>query len=263
MEEVKTSAPSGRRLWQLYYLESRDGNLANIARAKALGMEAIVLTVDRPVLGLRDANLRNSLTLPGRDPSNPNAAAPASSPHTMGHISAALNWEDVEWLVGVAAPLPVVLKGVFTREDGQRAVRAGVGGVWVSNHGGRQLDGVASSCEALVEVLKGVREEEEEKGGVLESGGAGAGATPTTTRTRMPVWVDGGVRRGVDVVKLLCLGADFVWVGKPILWGLVGGGREGVEGVLTILGEEVKNALQLMGVTRVGDLNRDCVRVEF
>lgn len=267
MEEVVTAAPTGRRLWQLYYLVSREENLANIARAKALGMEAIVLTVDRPVLGMRDANLRNSLTLPGRNPKDPNAAA-ASNPHNLGHISSALNWTDVEWLVGVAAPLPVVLKGVFTREDGVRAVQAGVGGVWVSNHGGRQLDGVASSCEALVEVLKGVREEEEKRGGrekLVEGKGAAATATtPTPTPpTPIPVWVDGGVRRGVDVVKLLALGAEFVWVGKPILWGLVVGGREGVEGVLNALGEEVKNALQLMGVNRVGDLSRDHVKIDF
>lgn len=148
-----------------------------------------------------------------------------------------------------STPLPIILKGILTREDGARAVEAGVAGVWVSNHGGRQLDTVLSSAEALAEVLEGVRGAE----------GSRSAQQEQQQQTRLAVWVDGGVRRGTDVVKLLALGADFVWVGKPIVWGLGAGGEEGVLKLLDILSSEVKNTLQLLGKTSISSVGKDCV----
>ena len=251
MEEVTEAlraAPAApgplRRLWQLYLLTSREANLRLLARAEAAGVEALVLTVDRPVLGLRRANLRSAFSLPGRKGTDPNACA-----YNDTSISEALSWEDVAWLRS-ATRLPLVLKGILTREDGAAAVRAGVAGVWVSNHGGRQLDGALSSAEALVDVLKGVREEEEAARSALP-------AAPPLPRTA--VWVDGGVRRGSDVVKYLALGADFVWLGKPVGWGLAVGGEEGLLALLRVLSEEVRNALQLCGLQSVAQITPACV----
>jgi isopentenyl diphosphate isomerase/L-lactate dehydrogenase-like FMN-dependent dehydrogenase len=216
----------------MYYLRSRASNAALLARAEAAGMEAVVLTVDRPVLGLRDEVARQRFTLPGRTPGDADANACAGGEA----LSDALSWQDVAWL-RAATRLPLVLKGILTAEDAAAAVRAGVAGVWVSTHGGRQLDGGLSSAEALVEVVAAVRAAEAEHGG-----GGGGGAQRTA------VWVDGGVRRGTDVVKYLALGADFVWLGQPVLWGLAVGGEEGLLALLRLLGAEVRNALQLCGL---------------
>ena len=251
MEEVTEAlgaapaAPGLRRLWQLYLLKSREANLRLLARAEAAGVEALVLTVDRPVLGLRRANLRSAFSLPGRKGTDQNACA-----YKDDSISEALTWEDVAWLRS-ATRLPLVLKGLLTREDGAAAVRAGVAGVWVSNHGGRQLDGALSSAEALVDVLQGVREEEAAQR---------APALPAAAQLpRTAVWVDGGVRRGSDVVKYLALGADFVWLGKPVVWGLAVGGEEGLLSLLSVLSEEVRNALQLCGLQSVAQITPACV----
>jgi len=252
MEEVVASVGwgEGRRLCQLYFFKSREANLKFIQRAEALGMEALVLTVDRPVLGIRDANSRNKFTLPGRKDKDPNACA-----YEDATISDALNWDDVAWLQA-STRLPVIVKGILTKEDGAMAVQCGVGGVWVSNHGGRQLDGVASSAEALVEVLEGVREAERL---LLYNGSSGGGVGKGRPPPRIPVWVDGGVRRGTDVVKLLALGADFVWVGKPVIWGLIVGGEDALFKLLSVLSAEVKNALQLLGLSGVDKISRRCV----
>ena len=240
MEALAAAAPGGRRLFQLYLLKDRGANAALLRRAEAAGMEAVVLTVDRPVLGLRDANTRCGFTLPGRDPRNANACA-----YQDATLADALSWEDVAWLRAATA-LPVVVKGVLRGDDGAAAVRAGCAAVWVSNHGGRQLDGVASGAEALAEVAAAVRAAEAAGGG----GGSGGGR-------KVAVWVDGGVRRGSDVVKLLALGADFVWVGQPVIWGLAAAGAAGVEGVLATLGAEVVNALQLVGARSVAELQAE------
>jgi 4-hydroxymandelate oxidase len=235
---LEATAPAGgRRLWQMYYLRSRASNARLLARAEAAGMEAVVLTVDRPVLGLRDEVARQGFTLPGRTPGDADANACAGGEA----LSDALCWQDVAWL-RAATRLPLVLKGVLTAEDAAAAVRAGVAGVWVSTHGGRQLDGGLSSAEALVEVVAAVRAAEAERD-CSSSSGSGGGA-----RQRTAVWVDGGVRRGTDVVKYLALGADFVWLGQPVLWGLAVGGEEGLLALLRVLGSEVRNALQLCGL---------------
>lgn len=159
------------------------------------------------------------------------------------NVSAALSWGDVAWLRSITR-LPIVLKGVLAPEDAAAAVRAGCAAVWVSNHGGRQLDECATGVDVLPAVVAAVRAAE------------GAGAP------RTEVWVDGGVRRGTDVVKALALGADFVFVGRPAVWGLAVAGEEGVRRVLRTLRDETLNAMQLLGTVRVGDINpRHLLRV--
>ena len=236
MEALAAAAPGGRRLFQLYLLKDRGANAALLRRAEAAGMEAVVLTVDRPVLGLRDANTRCGFTLPGRDPRNANACA-----YQDATLADALSWEDVAWLRAATA-LPVVVKGVLRGDDGAAAVRAGCAAVWVSNHGGRQLDACATGADVLPSVVAAVRRAE----AAAAAGGGG--------RRRVEGWVDGGERRGTDVVKALALGADFVFIGRPAVWGLAVAGEEGVRRVLRTLREETVNAMQLLGCTGVGDI---------
>jgi 4-hydroxymandelate oxidase len=250
---VAAGVPSGRRLAQLYFRTTREANAAVIAAAEAAGAEAIVLTVDRPVLGTRNANQRSGFSIPTS--ATPSAAAASDSKASAcayhdSTISDRLNWDDVAWLVRQTR-LPIVLKGILTGEDGAAAVAAGVAGVWVSTHGGRQLDGVASPVEALVEVRAAVRAAEAE----AEARGRSAAAAP-----RVAVWVDGGVRRGTDVVKYLALGADHVWVGLAVIAGLAVRGEEGVAAVLRILAEETTTAMQLLGARRVADILPSHVR---
>ena len=234
MEAIVAAAPGAFRFFQLYFLKDRASNAALLARAEAAGVEAIVLTVDRPVLGLRDAVSRCGFTLPGRSDRSPNKYKGCA--YHDEELSDAVSWEDVAWLRS-ATRLPLVVKGVLRPEDGAAAVEAGCAAVWVSNHGGRQLDGVASGAEAVAMVGAAVR-------------AAAAGR-------RVEVWVDGGVRRGTDVVKLLALGADFVWVGKPVVWAVAAGGAGGVEAALKLLAGEVKNALQLVGAVGVDELQKE------
>ena len=250
-EAVAAGAPGGRRLAQLYLRTTRAANAAVVARAEAAGAEAIVLTVDRPVLGTRDANQRSGFTLPGRHPADRSANTPAEGSACAYHdatISDSLSWADVEWLVRQTR-LPVVLKGILCGEDGAAAVAAGVAGVWVSAHGGRQLDGVAAPAEALVEVLAAVRAAEAEAAARQPPA-----PHPAAARARVAVWVDGGVRRGADVVKYLALGADHVWVGLAVVAGLAVRGEDGVAAVLRILAEETTTAMQLLGARRVADI---------
>lgn len=290
-EAVSQAAPHGRRLYQLYYRTSRALNEAILKSAEAAGAEAIVLTcvcpfnprarvgtialhpfhppplllrttvvffiprrVDRPVLGTRDANVRTKFTLPGRDPSDRNGNACA---YHDSAISDALSWSDVSWMVRTTR-LPIILKGILTGEDAALAVAAGVAGVWVSTHGGRQLDCVASSVEALREVIRAVRTAEDEastrkrRRAILQNSPSGG--------PRVAVWVDGGVRRGTDIVKYLALGADFVWAGTAVICGLAVGGEAGVADVLRILMEETKTAMQLLGARSVAEISPAHVR---
>ena len=229
-------------MFQLYVLRDRETVRRLLARAEAMGATAIAVTVDAPALGRRERDirhkfkLRRGLKLANVDGGGgnaqtrsqtppPSSGASSSSQSTIakriGNRDSGFNWADLAWLKS-ATSLPIVLKGVVTRADAALAVTHGVAGVWVSNHGGRQLDGAASTLAALPEVVAGV-----------------AG--------RVPVIFDGGVRRGVDVLKALALGADLVCVGRPVAWGLACGGEAGVAHAFGLLKEELHVAMMLAG----------------
>jgi isopentenyl diphosphate isomerase/L-lactate dehydrogenase-like FMN-dependent dehydrogenase len=224
--EVAAAAPGGRRWFQLYCFRDRAVTQALIDEAVESDYEAIVLTVDAPYLGKRERDLRTGFVIPA-EVSVPSVAAALGSEKAIGVQEAfelldpTLTWPDLEQLVS-GCDLPVLVKGVLCGEDAELALEHGAAGVVVSNHGGRQLDGVAPSAEALPEVADAI---------------SGRGL----------VLVDGGVRRGSDVMIALALGADAVMVGRPALWGLAADGERGVQRVLEILRSELRLALALAG----------------
>ena len=224
--DVAAAAPGGPRWFQLYVFRDRGVTRALTEAAVDAGFAALVLTVDAPRLGRRERDLRTAFQIP-EDALVPSVAAAdgvwrgATPLEALSHIDPTLSWRDLERLVA-ASPLPVVLKGVQTGEDAALACEHGAAAVVVSNHGGRQLDDVAPTTELLPEVVDAV-------------GG------------RVEVLVDGGIRRGGDVVKALALGARAVLVGRPILWGLAAGGEAGARRVLELLQDEIELALALAG----------------
>lgn len=235
-EDIAASA-SGPLWLQVYCFRDRGVTRALIERAADAGFEALVLTVDAPRLGRRLRDLRNDFRLPaGIVPANlPGADYSSPSGHASTEFDPCLDWTVVDWLRSVST-LPILLKGVLTGADAARAVDdAGVDGVIVSNHGGRQLDAVPAGVEALPEVAEAV-----------------AG--------RCAVLMDGGIRRGTDMLLALALGADAVLVGRPVLHGLAVDGAKGVGRVLEILREEFADAMALAGVASVADAGRELVR---
>ncbi|MEJ7811202.1 MAG: alpha-hydroxy acid oxidase [Gemmatimonadaceae bacterium] len=243
VEEVRsaTAAP----LWfQLYVFQDRGMTRALVERTEAAGCEALVLTVDTPLLGRRERDVRNRFqlppevaiahTMPGGLQQFPDAPSDSGlAAHAARLLSPALTWADVDWLRSVTR-LPVLLKGIVRGDDAVRAVDHGAAGVIVSNHGGRQLDTAVATIRALPEVADAL-----------------AG--------RAEVLVDGGVRRGTDVVKALALGARAVLVGRPVLWGLALGGESGVARVLEVLRDEFDLAMALCGCRTVGEVTGDLV----
>ena len=217
VEEISGAADTGVLWWQLYVQDNRDISAKMLRRIQAPGMRysAVVVTLDAPVPGKREADL----------------AQGGVGKQLFAGTSASLVWEDLEW-VRERWSGPLVLKGLQTWEDVVLAAKAGVQGVILSNHGGRALDGVAPAVLVLLEVRKYAPW----VFGVLE------------------VMVDGGVRRGTDVMKCVALGARAVGVGRPALWGLAGYGSAGVGKVLEILGDEVETAVRLLGEKGVEDV---------
>jgi len=235
----------GGNLWfQLYVYADRGMTKALVERAEASGMRAIVLTVDAPMLGRRERDLRNRFHLPdgvrlANVPSSGSVPMPTGhgesglANHFASGIDAALTWKDVDWLRSITK-LPVLIKGIVRGDDAARAVDHGAAGVIVSNHGGRQLDTAIASVRALPEVAEAV-----------------AG--------RAEVLLDGGVRRGTDVIKALALGARAVLLGRPVVWGLAVGGESGARRVLELLRAEVDLAMALCGCPSVDDISADLV----
>jgi 4-hydroxymandelate oxidase len=223
---VTAEVPRAPRWFQVYLLSDRGRSRENMAAAVEAGCEALVVTVDRPILGVRErerrAAVRESEALGYHRPSE-----------TSQIIDPGLRWSDIEQLAA-DAPLPVVVKGILTAEDARAAADHGAVGVIVSNHGGRQLDTVLSGADALPEVAEAVGD-------------------------RVDVLVDGGVRRGTDVVKALALGARGVLIGRPTLWGLAVGGAAGVQHLLELLLAETENGLTLVGAPRTSELDRSFV----
>jgi isopentenyl diphosphate isomerase/L-lactate dehydrogenase-like FMN-dependent dehydrogenase len=235
IEEVAAAAPDGARWFQLYWSPDRGIVRDIVARAEANGYGAIVLTVDLPVGGRRERDLRTGFEVPAEVPV-PAFVAQAEraenvSPTQIGQVvDKSVTWRDLEWLRGLS-PLPLVIKGVLTAEDGLLACEAGADAIVVSNHGGRQLDGVSASLDALPAVVEAVD-------------------------GRAEVLMDGGIRRGTDVVKALALGARGVLAGRAPLWGLAVGGADGVQRVLDLLREEVALALALCGCASPAQVTR-------
>lgn len=236
LEEVAAAAPAGARWFQLYCYEDRADTERLVARADRAGYRAIVLTVDAPILGRRERDVRNRFEVPAGLTAHP-AARPSGSggqwPLSSVIGQPALSWKDLVWIRALS-PLPLVVKGIVRGDDAARAVDEGVAAVWVSNHGGRQLDTAIPTAEALSEVVRAV-----------------AG--------QVPVIVDGGIRRGTDVLKALALGACAAAIGRPQLWGLAANGEEGVRLVLEMFREELALAMALSGCRALSEVDRSLV----
>jgi isopentenyl diphosphate isomerase/L-lactate dehydrogenase-like FMN-dependent dehydrogenase len=211
----------GPRWFQVYVWRPRSRTEAAIEEAVAAGYSALVLTVDVPYIGRRERDVRVDFKVP-------------DDLTVQGDLfgegfDATVSWRDLEWLAGYG--LPVVVKGLLTAEDAELACEHGAAAVVVSNHGGRQLDGVSATLDVLEEVVDAVE-------------------------GRAEVYLDGGVRRGVDVLKALALGADATLIGRAMLWGLAVAGEEGVADVLRMFQEEIELGLALLGCTSPGDVSR-------
>lgn len=244
LAEVRAAA-EGPMWFQLYVYRDRGATQAIIEGARDAGYNAIMLTVDAPVLGRRERDIRGSFTLPPHlhianaeragMGTVPDASATASG--LMRHFrdlhDPALTPRDIEWVRTVSG-LPVVVKGIVRGDDAVRALQHGAAGIVVSNHGGRQLDTAIPAIQALPEVVDAV-----------------AG--------RAEVFVDGGVRRGTDVLKAVALGARAALIGRPVVWGLAVNGEEGVLDVLRLLEAELDLAMALAGAPELSRVTRDLV----
>jgi isopentenyl diphosphate isomerase/L-lactate dehydrogenase-like FMN-dependent dehydrogenase len=236
--EVAAAAPQGRHWFQLYAFKDEGVTRALMDEAIDAGFEAILVTVDAPPGGNRERDRRNRFTLPA-ELGTPSLTAAVGDreltiEQTFALMNHALTWADVADLASECS-IPVFVKGLLTAEDAELALEHGAAGVVVSNHGGRQLDRSLATADALPEIAE-------------------------TIDGRATLLVDGGVRRGIDVATALALGADAVLVGRPALWGLAAGGRDGVNAVLGLLQAELELALGLLGCTSPAELTRAHVR---
>jgi 4-hydroxymandelate oxidase len=242
--DVEDVAGQGAPTWfQLYVYKDRALTRAVVARAEAAGCRALVLTADASILGTRERDVRNRFHLPDgiqiRNATPPGYASIAAGDGSglarwvSEALDPAVTWKDVEWLRGITR-LPILLKGGVRGDDAARAVDHGAAGLVVSNHGGRQLDGSPATADVLAEVVDAAR--------------------------GLEVLVDGGVRRGTDVLKALALGAKAVLIGRPVLWGLAIDGEAGVARVLEMLRAELDEAMALAGCPTVAEATRDLVR---
>ncbi|NWI27275.1 HAOX2 oxidase, partial [Sula dactylatra] len=248
LEEISVAAPGGLRWFQLYIHRNRAVSQQLVQRAEALGFQALVLTADLPYTGKRRDDVRNGFRLPPHMKlKNLEGAFEVCKmspsfhslhwhvPHetkTTG-LDPSVTWNDIYWLRSLTH-LPIIIKGILTKEDAELAVRHGVQGIIVSNHGGRQLDGGPATVDALVEVVEAVQ-------------------------GRVEVYLDGGIRKGSDVLKALALGAKCVFIGRPALWGLAYKGEEGLQDVLRILQDEFRLAMALAGCASVSEIGRHLV----
>jgi isopentenyl diphosphate isomerase/L-lactate dehydrogenase-like FMN-dependent dehydrogenase len=230
------AVPEAPRWFQAYVLTDRGLTREIIAQAIAHRYEALVVTADLPVVGVRERELRSEATVhsPAGDAIDQAVLAGASSPADFAaNIDPDLRWSDIEQ-IAADSPVPVIVKGILTPEDALLAAEHGAAGIIVSNHGGRQLDTVLASADALGPIVEAVGD-------------------------RLEVLVDGGIRRGTDVLKALALGARAVMVGRPVLWGLAVEGAAGAQRVLEILLDEFDKSLALTGTPHASDVPRTLV----
>lgn len=246
VEDVGAAGP-GPKWFQLYVYKDRELTADLARRAERAGYKALAITVDTPVLGRREADVRNRFKLPNHltmanfvkaggshaEGTKDGGKDSGLAAYVASLIDRTLQWKDIQWLRTVCN-LPIVVKGVMTAEDALMALNCGVDGIWVSNHGARQLDTVASTIELLPDIVKAVN-------------------------GRCEVYLDGGVCRGTDVFKALALGARAVFIGRPVLWGLAHSGEDGVYQVLELLKKELELALQLSGCTKLSEIQRSMV----
>ena len=234
---VAAAAPDTTKWFQLYVFRDRGVTEALLAEAIESGYEAIFLTVDAPFAGKRERDLRAGFEVDVDAPSVTAALGsdrPVSVAEVFGLVDASFDWDGLASLVA-GCEVPVVVKGLMHPTDAELAIEAGAGGIVVSNHGGRQLDGSPAPVDAFPAVADAVD-------------------------GRVPVLIDGGIRRGTDVLVALALGADAVLVGRPALWGLAVDGEAGARAVLEILSEEIRLGLALLGAPSVGSVNRSHVQ---
>jgi 4-hydroxymandelate oxidase len=226
------------QLWfQLYIQPDLEDTGALVRRATEAGCTALVVTVDSPVLGVHERNKRNGFTdLPDGMYCENLRNLRGDEPGSVRQIamSPELSWDHIDWL-RAHTRLPIVLKGVLHPEDARLALRHGVDGLLLSNHGGRQLDTVPATIDLLPEMAAAV-------------GGA------------VPLLLDGGIRRGTDVVKAIALGAAAVGIGRPVVWGLAADGGRGAARVLEILREELEHTMMLCGAGSLDELTGDLIR---
>ncbi|XP_017891803.1 peroxisomal (S)-2-hydroxy-acid oxidase GLO3 [Ceratina calcarata] len=247
IEEVAEAAPSAVKWFQLYIYKDRDITRNLVSRAERAGFKALVLTVDAPMFGDRRADIRNKFSLPchlklgnfqGDMSSKINNAESGSGlcEYVMDLFDASLCWEDIKWLKSITK-LPLVLKGILTPEDAILGVENGAAGIIVSNHGARQVDTLPATIEVLSEIADAVR-------------------------GRVEIYLDGGIRQGIDVFKALALGARMVFAARPMLWGLSYGGEEGVKKVLEVFRKEIDVTFALTGCASIKDISRNMVTHE-
>jgi isopentenyl diphosphate isomerase/L-lactate dehydrogenase-like FMN-dependent dehydrogenase len=235
-DEIAEAVGSAPRWLQLYVLRDKQRTLDHIVEARESGYSALALTVDVPMLGRRERDLRLGFDLPLDLPLPYIKGKDRNVEMTFAEqvqMSPSVTWRDLDWIASESG-MPLLLKGILTREDATLAIEHGVAAIIVSNHGGRQLDGVAASLDVLPEVVEAV-----------------AG--------RCEVYVDGGIRRGTDVLKALALGARATLVGRAVASGLAVGGEAGVLDVLTMLHDELELGLALLGCTSPDEVTRSHV----
>ena len=244
LEDIAAAVPAPR-WFQLYVWKDRAVTADLVRRAAAAGYRALCLTVDTPFLGRREKDDRNAFTLPpglgianvrpaGLDGMPESERGSAFAKYVAELLDPSVTWRDIGWLRSLTS-LPLVLKGIMTSEDATLAVENGVQGMVVSNHGGRQLDSTLGTLDALPDIIAAVH-------------------------GRAEVYMDGGIRRGTDVLKALALGAKAVFVGRPILWGLALGGADGVRAVLQHLRTEIELAMALAGRSDVSQIDRSLIQ---
>jgi len=247
LEEIALNANS--HLWfQLYIYKDREIVIDLIHRAEQAGYNALVITVDVPIMGKREKDIRNQFTLP------PNLSAKNLEPYGIGQTNIrtrgskiknytdllfdkAVSWHDIAWIKTITK-LPIILKGIMHREDAKHALDMQIDALVISNHGGRQFDGAPSAMDVVHEIAE-------------------------TINKKIPILIDGGFRRGTDILKALALGADCVLIGRPILWGLACAGQKGVENVLEIYRNEVIEAMALSGCATIEEVKKlDVIKLE-